>query len=83
MRITGRRADAGSTVFLAGHRVTVQGARQWRVSVPLNTIRDWLAPGARTIAVKVDGDARDTVASLPVGLLGQRTELSFLEVRSR
>ena len=82
--VTGRRSDPAASVSLAGHEVRVQGARRWRASLPLDTVRRWSASFARSIAVQVAGPAGGEMrASLPIGLLGQEVDLAFLDVRAR
>ena len=83
--VTGRRADAASTVTINGHAVSVRGARKWRTCLPLATIREWSAPYARTITVSVD-DTRESgsaEADLPIGLLGHTQSLAMLMVSAR
>lgn len=79
--VTGHRADAASTVSINGHAVAVQGTRRWRVSLPVETLREWSAPFARTIAVAV-ADI-ETHAVLPIGLLGHAENLAFLTVSAK
>lgn len=76
--VTGHRADAASAVRINGHTVAAQGARKWRVSLPVETLREWSAPHARTITVSV-ADTQ-TQAILPIGLLGHVENLAFLTV---
>ena len=79
--ITGHRSDANAPVLLAGHDVAVQGKRRWRVALPLDTVRNWVAPFARSIAVQVDGaGGAEAKARLPIGLLGHDMDLAFLDV---
>ncbi|MDB5686206.1 MAG: hypothetical protein JWR77_795, partial [Rhizorhabdus sp.] len=82
--VTGRRADVASTVTINGHAVAVQGARTWRASLPVDTVRAWSAPFARTITVSVvEGGARERAlaeADLPIGLLGHVDNLDMLVV---
>lgn len=72
--VTGQRDSAAALVLINGHTVSVDGQRNWQVRLPLDTVRDWSAPMARTIAVEtVDpaGTARSAQdANLPIGLLG-------------
>ena len=85
--ITGRRDDRASTVRINGHVVEVEGQRRWRVRLPVETVRAWSAPYARTIAVAVtdgQGDAAVVAqADLPIGLLGQATRLASLVISVR
>jgi hypothetical protein len=77
--VSGRRDHAAAPVRINGHAVAVAGARRWRASVPVETLRAWSAPYARTITVSVAGLSRD--ARLPIGLLGHTTDLAMLVVR--
>lgn len=83
--VTGRRADVASTVTINGRAVSVEGARRWRVSLPVGTLREWSAPYARTITVSVvDAETRteaSAVVDLPIGLLGHADDLAMLVVR--
>jgi hypothetical protein len=82
--VTGRRTHAASRVIINGHPVSVEGASQWRVSLPVTTLREWCAPYARTITVSVaDATTRSEVsaeADLPIGLLGH-VDVAMLVVR--
>ncbi|MCW4462941.1 hypothetical protein OK349_14595 [Sphingomonas sp. BT-65] len=83
--VTGRRAHTASTVTINGHAVSVEGARKWRVRLPVETLRKWSVPYARTITVSVI-DARmraesSAEADLPIGLLGHVENLAMLVVR--
>lgn len=82
LEVTGRRADAGAAVSINGHAVTADGARKWRVRLPVETVREWSAPLARTITVSIrnGGNQSDFEARLPIGLLGQKENLAFLVV---
>lgn len=85
--VTGRRADSASTVTINGHAVFVQGARKWRASLPVDTVRQWSAPYARTITVSVvDDESRESAsagADLPIGLLGHAEDLAMLIVSAK
>lgn len=82
--VTGRRANAASTVSINGHAVSAEGTRRWRVRVPVDTVREWSAPFARTITVSViDAETRTdstAEADLPIGLLGHIENLALLVV---
>lgn len=77
--ISGRREDAASTITINDHEVAVEGALKWRVRVPVETVRAWSPPYARTIAVSVAGATEE--AELPIGLLGHAENLAMLIVR--
>ncbi|MET0364270.1 MAG: hypothetical protein ABW169_06415 [Sphingobium sp.] len=84
--VTGHRDSAASVVSINDHAVAVEGRRNWRVRLPLASVRAWSAPFARSVAVTVaqpDGRAESVArASLPIGLLGHRTNLASLVVRA-
>lgn len=84
--LSGHRADAAAPVSINDHVVAVSGGRSWRARLPLETVRAWSAPHARSIAVAVirpDGSAdKPVAASLPIGLLGHVTDLAALVVRA-
>lgn len=83
--VTGRRADAASSVNINGHRVSVHGSHKWRAILPVETLRQWSAPYARKITVSiVDASSRaeaSAEADLPIGLLGHVQNLAMLVVR--
>jgi hypothetical protein len=85
--VTGSRAGAGSTVMINGHAVSVQGARKWRASLPVDTVREWSEPYARTITVSIiDDESRESASSgadLPIGLLGHTEDLAMLIVSAQ
>jgi hypothetical protein len=87
LQISGRRSDPATIVRINGHVVPVEGEHGWRVHLPVETIRQWSVPYARTIEVSLhEPEARDeTIRSvdLPIGLLGGVTELASLVVRVR
>jgi hypothetical protein len=80
--VTGHRASAAAAVSINGRAVNTQGSRKWRVQVPVETLREWSAPLARTMTVSVveGGIQRDSEARLPIGLLGHAEDLAFLVV---
>jgi hypothetical protein len=82
--VTGHRDDAASIVTINGHVVPVHGARRWRASLPVETVRGWSAPHARTITVAVvDAQTRESASTgvcLPIGLLGHAENLAMLIV---
>lgn len=85
--VTGYRANAASAVSINGRMVPADGARKWRVRVPVDTVRAWSAPYARTITISVaDAETRtDATAEvdLPIGLLGQVENLALLVVSAK
>jgi hypothetical protein len=85
--VTGYREDAASAVAINGHVVPVEGQRKWRVALPVETLRNWSAPHARTIEVSLREPAtqRGTSAEvrLPIGLLGGVGDLADLVISAR
>lgn len=83
--VTGHRAHPNSAVSINGNRVSVDGAYKWRAILPVETLRQWSPPYARTISVSVvDAGTRteeSTKAILPIGLLGHAENLAMLVVR--
>lgn len=77
--VSGRRDDEQSAISINNNVVKVEGGRKWRVHVPVEMVRAWSAPYARTIAVSVEGVTQDTL--LPIGLLGHSDNLAMLIVR--
>jgi hypothetical protein len=85
--VSGRRADADLPVFINGHLVQAQGGRHWKVLLPVETVRAWSMPGARSIDVttsaEVAGNSVTSAVKLPVGMLGSITELASLVILAR
>jgi len=85
--VTGYRTNAASAVSINGRAVSADGARKWRVRVPVATVRAWSAPFARTITVSVvDAETRNDATAevdLPIGLLGQTEQLAMLVVSAK
>jgi len=83
--VRGRRENSGAQVTINGRPVVVQGTRSWRVSVPVETLRQWSAPHARSITVAITdtrtGATTTAQARLPIGLLGHSQDLAMLVVR--
>lgn len=83
--VTGHRESAATRVHINGHAVTVEGGRNWRAKLPLETVRDWSAPYARSVEITLHDQAtRRSVsqqADLPIGLMGH-TDLASLVVRA-
>ena len=87
LRIAGHRDDPASTVRINGHAVPVEGKRIWKVDLPVEVVREWSLPNARTIEVSL-GDRerqRESVASvdLPIGLLANATILTTMAINVR
>jgi hypothetical protein len=85
--VSGHRADSAAQVDINGHPVAVEGGTSWRVVLPVDTVRAWSPPMARSIAITVRGSAADSAetqrAALPIGLLGHVTDLAVLEIGTR
>ena len=84
LQVTGHRDDPTSIVHINGHAVAVEGERKWKVSLPLELVREWSVSNARTIEVSL-GDLeghREIIASvdLPIGLLANTTTLAALVI---
>lgn len=77
--VKGQRDEATTPVSINGHQVATTGARHWRASVPVETVRAWSSPNAQSITVTV-AEARHE-ATLPVGMLSRSLDLAMLEVR--
>jgi hypothetical protein len=77
--VSGHRADASAPVRINGHEVATQGARHWRIRVPVATVRAWSVPYARSIEITVADASHE--ARLPVGMLSPPRDLAMLEVR--
>lgn len=84
LQISGHRASAAAAVLINGHAVAAEGERSWRAEVPVETVRAWSEPYARTIEVAVFDPATQQKtadqARLPIGLLGSTTELASLVI---
>lgn len=87
LQINGRRLDPAAIVSINGHAVPVEGEHSWRVRLPVEVVREWSEPYARTIEVSLHDPQtqRATSASvdLPIGLLGGKTELASLVISVR
>ena len=84
LKVTGYRESVAETVILNGREVQAQGDRGWRVVLPVETIRQISEPLAQGIEVTLRNPetARETsvTADLPIGLLGDSSSLSHIEV---
>jgi hypothetical protein len=87
LQISGRRADPAAIISINGHAVPVEGEHRWRVRLPVEVVRQWSAPHARTIEVSLRSPEMqgETVTSvdLPIGLLGGTTDLASLVITLR
>jgi hypothetical protein len=87
LQVSGHRSNPASIVSINGHVVPVKGNHGWRVRLPVETVQLWSAPHARTIEVSLHDpetqrDVKDSV-DLPIGLLGDVTNLASLEISIR
>lgn len=80
LRVSGQRPDKASAIVINGHEVSVKGAERWHVRMPVETVRAWSSPFARTIAVSVAGFTQDV--KLPIGMMGHG-DLAMLVVRAK
>ncbi|BBC73937.1 conserved hypothetical protein [Altererythrobacter sp. B11] len=80
LRVTGYRDDAAATVRINGYAVSAAGERRWEVDLPLETVRNWSAPHARSIEVSLGEAEAASQVALPIGLLGGVTDLAALVV---
>lgn len=82
--VSGRRESPAATVMINGHAIPVQGNLKWRARLPVETVRAWSKPSARTIDVSIlDTEAQSKTAEkvdLPIGLLGKTSDLAFLVI---
>lgn len=82
--VSGHRDDPSAVISINGQPVSVEGQRSWRISVPVDTVRQWSAPYAREIEVSFrdPGTQRESadIVDLPIGLLGNVTDLASLEI---
>lgn len=87
LRISGQRHDTTAVVRINDHAVAVQGTQGWQVHLPVETVRQWSAPFARTIEVALVEPAtqRQTIAhvDLPIGMLGVETGMDLVMVSVR
>ncbi len=86
LRIAGTRPSQGSVIAINDRVVTAEGGRSWKVDLPLETVRQWSAPHARTVEVSLHDPATQreikAIVDLPIGLLGGVTDLALLVVSS-
>ena len=84
LRITGHRDDPTSVVSINGHAVAAEGERKWTVDLPVEIVRAWSIPNARTIEVSLGGaqGQHPPISSidLPIGLLADQTALAALVI---
>lgn len=85
--LSGTRENPDALVRVNGHLVRAEGGRGWKVLLPIESVRAWSLPGARSIAVTTQNpDMRNSVVKqvdLPIGMLGSITELAYLVIPQR
>ncbi len=85
--ISGHRDNAAAAVHINGHPVSVEGRHNWQVRLPIETVRAWSEPFARTIEVAMlDSETSNkltTQANLPIGLLCRITNLASLVISAQ
>lgn len=84
LRISGYRENPASLVMVNGYAVTAEGEHKWAVELPIDTLRNWSAPAARSVEVSLQDPetqrSTSTDVRLPIGLLGDVTRLASLVV---
>jgi len=87
VRVAGYRADPSSAVKINGRTVSVEGKRSWKVDLPVDVVREWSQPNARTIAVSFSDTLNQfeetSTAILPIGLLADASIISSIEFSVR
>ncbi|WP_239805499.1 hypothetical protein [Croceicoccus hydrothermalis] len=87
LMVSGRRDDPAAIVKVNGRPVFVEGGKGWKLRLSLDTLREWSDGPARTIAVSLhapDRSAKDVaIVDLPIGVLGDTTDLDTIRVRAR
>lgn len=82
--VSGHRADPRAQVLVNGHPIAVEGGKSWKAVLPLDTVRAWSRPLARSIDVNIGTDVSESQrAALPIGLLGHAKDIAFLVVGDR
>ena len=84
LRIEGRRDNSGTIVAINGEPMAVDGSRNWSLILPLGTVRQIADQGARRLEITLVHPAtrseRRDYARLPIGLLGNTTDLETIRV---
>ena len=87
LRVAGHRDSPNAIVRINDRVVAAQGESSWEVQLPIETVRAWSPPHARTIHVSLqDPQTRqeaNSAVDLPIGLLGGVTELASLLINGR
>ncbi|MEN7538426.1 hypothetical protein [Aurantiacibacter flavus] len=84
LRIEGRRDSVGTVVAINGQPMAVDGGESWRVTLPMQTVRQIAEHGDRRLEVTLlhpsaNRESRN-YARLPIGLLGETTDLEAIRV---
>ncbi|WP_137681578.1 hypothetical protein [Aurantiacibacter suaedae] len=84
LRIEGHRDSVGTMVAINGQPMAVDGGESWRVTLPMHMVRQIAGDGARRLEVTLrhPSASRESrnYARLPIGLLGDTTELEVIRV---
>lgn len=84
LKVTGYREAPETLVMINGRRVRVEGETNWSLRIPLETVRAWTEPNARTIRVALQDPAtrqsQSADVELPIGLLGDQSVLDSIVV---
>lgn len=87
LRVAGYREDPTAVVWINGHAVDAEGERNWKVHLPLDVVREWSVPNARTIEVSLGDEDNQPEAGasvdLPIGLLADEAVLASLVLNVR
>ncbi|MGF7156550.1 hypothetical protein [Novosphingobium gossypii] len=85
--LSGTRSGPDAPVRVNGHPVGVVGGRGWKLLLPVRDVRAWSLPGARSIVVTTKDPGtevdRKNQFDLPIGMLGNITELAYLVIPQR
>lgn len=79
--VTGYRDDADAPVTINGRAVSVEGKARWQLRLPVQTLRAWSTPNARSITISVDGEEKE--ARLPTGMFVRPEMLTMLVIRPK
>lgn len=79
--VSGNRDDLTAQVAINDRVVAVEGGRNWRARVPVDTLRTWSAPFAQTIMVSVAGVP--TKARLPIGMFLGSEHVAMLTITAK
>lgn len=85
--LSGTRSSPDALVRVNGHAVGVEGGRGWKTLLPVRDVRAWSLPGARSIFVTTHDPGKEVDMkyqfTLPIGMLGNITELAYLVIPQR